>query len=187
MPEHRWFPADEALRDTAREKLLPPLVEKIREGVQQWRASGYQGASATSRTLLAWWFDVEHLMENADGTQSPFRYYFAQREAVETVIWLHEVRQVRDKFDLMRFDSSNAISVGDFDEEQPRYVLKLATGAGKTKVLSLLIAWSYFHKLYEPDSTDLGEIVREIDELAAGLAYKFILVGSTKPQAQSAE
>ncbi|HVY23674.1 MAG TPA: DEAD/DEAH box helicase family protein [Steroidobacteraceae bacterium] len=153
IPEHRWFPADEALRDTAREKLLPPLVEKIREGVQQWRASGYQGASATSQTLLAWWFDVEHLMENADGTQSPFRYYFAQREAVETVIWLHEVRQVRDKFDLMRFDSSNAISVGDFDEEWPRYVLKLATGAGKTKVLSLLIAWSYFHKLYEPDST----------------------------------
>jgi hypothetical protein len=29
----------------------------------------------------------------------------------------------------------------------------MATGAGKTKVLSLLIAWSYFHKLYEPDST----------------------------------
>ena len=28
----------------------------------------------------------------------------------------------------------------------------MATGAGKTKVLSLLIAWSYFHKLYEPDS-----------------------------------
>ncbi len=39
-----------------------------------------------------------------------------------------------------------------FDEDWPRYVLKMATGAGKTKVLSLLIAWSYFHKLYEPDS-----------------------------------
>jgi type III restriction enzyme len=26
----------------------------------------------------------------------------------------------------------------------------MATGAGKTKVLSLLIAWSFFHKLYEP-------------------------------------
>ena len=39
-----------------------------------------------------------------------------------------------------------------FDEEWPRYVLKMATGAGKTKVISLLIAWSFFHKLYEPDS-----------------------------------
>ena len=33
-----------------------------------------------------------------------------------------------------------------------RYVLKLATGAGKTKVLSLALVWSYFHKLYEEDS-----------------------------------
>ena len=39
-----------------------------------------------------------------------------------------------------------------FDEDWPRYVLKMATGAGKTKVLSLLIAWSFFHKLYEADS-----------------------------------
>jgi type III restriction enzyme len=40
-----------------------------------------------------------------------------------------------------------------FDESWPRYVVKMATGAGKTKVLSLLMEWSYFHKLYEPDST----------------------------------
>src|SRR5258708_16971747 len=91
-------------------------------------------------------------MESGDGSQSQFRYYCAQREAVETVIWLHDVRQVRDKFDLMRFDASRAISVGMFEEEWPRYVVKMATGAGKTKVLSLLIAWSYFHKLYEPES-----------------------------------
>src|SRR5258708_12660761 len=91
-------------------------------------------------------------MESGDGSQSQFRYYFAQREAVETVVWLHDVRQVRDKFDLMRFDASGAVSVGMFEEAWPRYVVKMATGAGKTKVLSLLIAWSYFHKLYEPDS-----------------------------------
>ena len=46
-----------------------------------------------------------------------------------------------------------ACSPGMFDEEWPRYVLKMATGAGKTKVLALLIAWSFFHRLYEPDST----------------------------------
>ena len=39
-----------------------------------------------------------------------------------------------------------------FPEDWTRYVLKLATGAGKTKVMSLLMAWSYFHKLYETDS-----------------------------------
>ena len=40
-----------------------------------------------------------------------------------------------------------------FSEDWPRYVLKMATGAGKTKVVSLLIAWSFFHRLYEADST----------------------------------
>lgn len=151
VPEHRWFPAAEELR-TAYEKLLPPLVARIREGVQAWREAGYAGASATSKALLHWWFDTEHLTESADGSRQSFRYYFAQREAVETVIWLHEVKRARDKFDLMRFDASGAVSAGMFSEEWPRYVSKLATGAGKTKVLSLLIAWSFFHKTYEPGS-----------------------------------
>lgn len=151
-PEQRWFPAAEELRSTAYEKLLPPLVAKIRAEVFDWRANGYRGASATSVALLKWWFQTEHLIESADGTLNPFRYYFAQREAVETVIWLHDVRRVREKFDLLRFDASGAVSSGMFDEEWPRYVVKMATGAGKTKVISLLLAWSFFHKLYEPES-----------------------------------
>jgi len=71
---------------------------------------------------------------------------------VESVIWLYDVKHARDKFDLMRFDSSGAVSAGMFSEDWPRYVVKMATGAGKTKVLSLLIAWSFFHRLYEPGS-----------------------------------
>jgi type III restriction enzyme len=152
-PDLRWFPAAEELRSTAYEKLLPPLVAKIREEVEAWRGNDYAGASATSRALLIWWFNTNHLVDRADGTQSEFRYYFAQREAVETVIWLYDVRGARDKFDLLRFDASGAVSSNMFDEDWPRFVVKMATGAGKTKVLSLLMAWSYFHKLYEPTST----------------------------------
>ena len=59
---------------------------------------------------------------------------------------------MQDKFDLMRFDSSGAVSAGMFDETWRRFVVKMATGAGKTKVLSLVLAWSFFHKLYEPES-----------------------------------
>ena len=151
-PDQRWFPAAEELRSTAYEKLLPPLVARVREQVRDWRDAGYAGASGTSCTLLRWWFDTEHLIGQADGAQTPFRYYFAQREAVETVIWLHDVRQVQDRHDLMRFDASGAVSANMFDEDWPRYVLKLATGAGKTKVLSLLIAWCFFHRTYEPGS-----------------------------------
>lgn len=153
IPAHRWFPADETLRDTAYEKLLPPLVSNIRAEVHTWRNAGYPGASRTSVSLLQWWFGTDHLLETADGSLSPFQYYYAQREAVETVIWLHDVRKARDKFDLLRFDASGAVSHGMFSEDWPRYVLKMATGAGKTKVLSLLIAWSFFHKMYEADST----------------------------------
>jgi len=91
-------------------------------------------------------------MDQADGSRAQFRYYFAQREAVESVIWLYEVRGARDKFDLLRFDASGAVSSNMFDEDWPRFVVKMATGAGKTKVLSLLMAWSYFHKLYEAGS-----------------------------------
>ena len=145
-PEHRWFPAAEELRSTAYEKLLPPLVANVRQEVESWRNSGYAGSSATSRALLRWWFENEHLMEQADGTQTLFRYYFAQREAVETVIWLHDVSAVRDKFDLMRFDASGAVSAACSTRSGRGIVVKMATGAGKTKVLSLLIAWSYFHQ-----------------------------------------
>ena len=153
IPAQRWFPAAEELRNTAYEKLLPPLVSRIREEVHAWRMAGYPGASQTSHSLLHWWFDTQHLLETADGTLAPFQYYYAQREAVETVIWLYDVRKARDKFDLLRFDASGAVSHGMFAEDWPRYVLKMATGAGKTKVISLLIAWSFFHKLYEPGST----------------------------------
>jgi type III restriction enzyme len=152
-PELRWFPAAEELRSTAYEKLLPPLVAKVREQVEAWRSSDYAGASATSRALLKWWFETAHTTEHADGTQSSFRYYFAQREAVETVIWLYDVKGARDKYDLLRFDASGAVSTNMFDEDWPRFVVKMATGAGKTKVLSLLMAWCYFHKCYETNST----------------------------------
>ena len=52
----------------------------------------------------------------------------------------------------MKYDSDGGVSRSMFLEEWTRYVLKLATGAGKTKVMSLLMAWSYFHKKYETDS-----------------------------------
>ncbi len=151
-PAVRWFPADEALRDTDYGKLLPPLVHQIREEVKEWRDNGYKGATETSKALLNWWFNTPHPVEEVDGTISEFQYYFAQREALETIIYLYDVFKVRDKYDLMRFDSSGAISTGMFDESWRRFVLKMATGTGKTKVMSLAIAWSFFNKLYEPDS-----------------------------------
>lgn len=150
-PKLRWFPADESLRDKMA-NLMPPLVPRLREEVQKFRDSGYVGASDTSKSLLNWWFNEPHLLEQADGSRLEFKYYFAQREALETIIYLYDVVGAKDKFDLMRFDASGNVSAGMFDESWRRYVIKMATGSGKTKVMALALAWSYFHKLYEQDS-----------------------------------
>jgi len=151
-PAVRWFPADEALRENSMDKLMPPLVSELRKKVKEWRDSGYKGATDTSRYLLNWWFNTRHLQPKADGTMYEFQYFFAQREAVETIIFLYDVAGVQDKYDLMRFDSSSLVTTGMFDETWRRFVVKMATGSGKTKVLSLILAWSFFHKLYEPES-----------------------------------
>lgn len=151
-PDIRWFPADEALRETSAEKLMPPLVHQLRRRVKEFRDGGYAGASDTSRSLLNWWFREPHLVPQADGNMAEFQYFFAQREALETIIYLYDVVGAKDKFDLMRFDSSGAVSAAMFDETWRRYVVKMATGTGKTKVMSLVIAWSFFHKLYESES-----------------------------------
>ena len=151
-PAIRWFPADEALRESSSEKLMPPLVAQLRRKVKEWRDSDYAGATNTSRSLLTWWFKTPHLLPQSDGTMAEFQYYFAQRETLETIVYLYDVVGVQDKFDLIRFDSSGAVSAERFNETWRRFVAKMATGTGKTKVLSLVLAWSFFHKLYEPES-----------------------------------
>ena len=95
---------------------------------------------------------MQHLLPTHAGPLQEFQYFFAQREALETIVYLYDVVGVKGKHDLMRFDSSGAVSAGMFDETWQRFVVKMATGAGKTKVLSLVLAWSFFHKTYEPGS-----------------------------------
>ena len=76
-----------------------PLVPKIRAAVDAWRAGGYQGASEVSRRLFEYWFDEDH---EVSGFGVPFRYFFCQREAIETLVWLVEIAGQRDAQDLIR-------------------------------------------------------------------------------------
>lgn len=149
-PNERWAPTKNQIdaSKNAYEKLLPPLVYKIRVAVANWRDNNYIGASETTKSLLNFWFNQEHLIG-----QSTFSFFFSQREAIESIIYLYEVANVKDKYELMRFDSSERVSTGMFDENWTRYVIKMATGSGKTKVIGLTLVWSYFHKLYESKST----------------------------------
>jgi len=147
-PNERWAPAQDQMEDKAYEMWLPPLVYKIRTAVADWRDNGYEGASDVSKSLLNFWFNQEHFVG-----QTQFSFFFSQREAMESIIYLYEIAKAKDKYELMRFDSSARISAGMFDESWTRYVVKMATGTGKTKVMGLTLVWSYFHKLYEAGST----------------------------------
>jgi type III restriction enzyme len=134
-PDFRWVPDENLLREKKYDELIPPLVRLIRKDVKKWRDNNYDCATETSKALLNYWFNKKH---------EGFKYYFAQQESVETVIYLHEIAEIKDKFDLLRYDSSKAISSGMFEEDWVRFVIKMATGSGKTKVLSLIIALSFF-------------------------------------------
>jgi type III restriction enzyme len=70
------------------------LANNIRKEVDNWRNSGYKtpkGISSTSETLLDFWFGQDHLLNG-----EIFHFRFAQREAIETTIYLYEVKGVRD-------------------------------------------------------------------------------------------
>ncbi len=69
------------------------LVPKIRDEVDAWRDSGYEDASEVTRRLFEYWFDEDH---EISGFNAPFRYYFCQREAIETLVWLVEIGGQRD-------------------------------------------------------------------------------------------
>ncbi len=63
------------------------LVEKLRQTVNAWRKQNYPGLSDVTRRLFQFWFEDDHLLP--DGTF--WRYWWAQRESVETLIYLTEV------------------------------------------------------------------------------------------------
>jgi len=101
-------------------------VNRIRDRVREWRKIDYPGATPVTKALFAHWFDEEREM----------RPFFAQREAIETIAWLTEAPA----------DRRTGISVQGF-EVYERWAIKLATGAGKTLVMGMTIAWSGLNKV----------------------------------------
>jgi type III restriction enzyme len=79
------------------------------------------------------------------------RPFFCQIEAVETAIWLAEVAPKLGKLGkqfLDHIDNANA----EANPEIFRIALKLATGAGKTTVMAMLIVWQTVNAVHHPNS-----------------------------------
>ena len=122
-------------------------VNGVRARVDAWRAQDYPNVSGTARRLLAFWFADEH--RTPDG--APFQFYFCQREAVETVIYLTEIEPVHKLADLLEF-AEHGMTIQPGEPKRQRLAIKMATGSGKTMAMSLCVVWCYFHAIYEPDS-----------------------------------
>ena len=126
-----------------------PCVPALRKLVAEWRDNGYKGVTSTTRTLLNYWFFTDHRLP----TCQLFTYHEAQREAIETLIYVYEVEQVRSRKDLLEkyISSKTELRLPAYDEFA-RYCTKMATGSGKTKVMSLAIVWHYFNAVRENDN-----------------------------------
>ena len=122
-----------------------PFINDLRRQVDQWRALPNPGdwrvTPETERLLQHW---RHHKFNN-------LRPFFCQVEAVEVAIWLLEVAPniaVGKRF-LEHLANAN----NDANPELMRLALKLATGAGKTTVMTMLIAWQTINAVRRPGST----------------------------------
>ncbi|MGA2172613.1 MAG: DEAD/DEAH box helicase family protein [Sedimentisphaerales bacterium] len=158
------------------------IAQNLRSAVRDWREGFYAGASDTTRYLLDHWFNRSHRKKNPDGEEYEFHYYFCQQEAIETLIYLKEVRRLNCLSQIVEeFAGTNSelMALGITEEEDlwSRYAFKMATGSGKTKVMSLAMVWSYFHSLRESDS----EMARHFVAIAPNLTVYERLREDFKP------
>jgi type III restriction enzyme len=120
-------------------------VPALREAVKAWRAGGYKGIADTTRERLNYWFHTDHRLPNG----TPFEYHSSQQEAIETLIFVWEVEQVRNRQDLLRrYAPPTAVRIPP-EDSFARYCTKMATGSGKTKIMSLAVAWQFLNSQRE--------------------------------------
>jgi type III restriction enzyme len=130
---------------TAKQQYDPtPIINELRHRVDQWRGisnpSSWGVTPETARLLQHW----RH--HDFPGV----RPFFCQIEAVETAIWLTEVAPSETQG--KRFLEHLANANNDANPELMRLALKLATGAGKTTVMAMLIAWQTVNAVRHPQS-----------------------------------
>ena len=149
-----------------------PLVNALREDVRRWREANYRGGTNVTKELLRHWARAD----------LPRPLFFCQREAVETVIYLAELRipgrSGRTKF--KKFDLSDRNLQKLLAGEQPEFPglrgeyyptlldrpngsdlsglirlgCKMATGSGKTVVMGMLITWAFCNRGMNPSSRE---------------------------------
>lgn len=117
------------------------LVNLIRKEVGQWRQEGYPNTTRVTKELLTFWF-------NNPERHAIKKLFFAQREAIESAIWLNEVAERSNAGqNVLNKLRQSQIEVSPQPHEQlPRIAFKMATGTGKTVVMATLIVYHFFNR-----------------------------------------
>lgn len=151
-PERRpaSYEVFDARNNTKRTEVLA-MVNTIRDRVDQWRVAGYPGITIVTRKLLEHWHD-----ETA--RQHPF--YFCQLEAIETLIWWVEGAEAYKQ----------GIHLPGDGGAWERLCNKMATGAGKTTVMAMIITWQVLNALTYPKRNK--DFSRAVFIVAPGLTVK---------------
>lgn len=137
------------------------VINAVREEVDKWRTlppSAWRVTPETAQLLQHW-------------RSQPFsgiRPFFCQVEAVETAIWLTEVAPHLGKSGQRFLDHLSKANI-EANPNLSRLALKLATGAGKTTVMAMLIAWQTINAVRRPNSS---KFTRGFLIVAPGLTIK---------------
>lgn len=126
-------------------------VNQIRPRVKAWREAGYPGVTGITKRLLEHWQDPEERKDR--------RFFFCQLEAIETLIWLTEAPAAEKVGIDIQGDG------GAFE----RWCSKMATGSGKTIIMSMIIAWNFLNKVTNPTDARFSKYALVV---APGLTVK---------------
>ncbi len=136
--------AEQNISTDSQQYTMSLFINSIREKVSEWRQipnpENWRVTPETARLLQHWRYYQFHGV----------RPFFCQIEAVETAIWLAEVAP-----NIGKLGQNFLKTIEDANEANPellRIALKLATGAGKTTVMAMLIAWQTINAARHPQS-----------------------------------
>ena len=130
-----------------------PLAKAIEPAVEEWAKNNYpsvKGKEITfaTRELFNWWF--------SDQAHEPEKFHICQRRALETIVYCYEILNiplVETLFEIFSSDllEKETLKAGIEKIKHPRFGIKMATGTGKTWVITAIIVWQYWNKVKHND------------------------------------
>lgn len=136
-------------QDTKGNEYLLDTANLIRQRLKEWRDRDYSGATKVTKELIALWRSIDRKQ----------RLFFAQLEAVETVLFLIEgpddLKQgIRIPSDEPGDDAKTAGYKAFI-----RYAVKMCTGSGKSTVMGMLAAWSILNKVADSSNPNYSDTI----------------------------